>query len=215
MELEQAMAAYEIERRRNPKSPVDFKLILEELENSNTENIARCKEVHKDNPDKLKSALLVQLGTFTTARAKIDQMWRVIKKERSEKLDMDDLNDMATSHSWLLSGHLQGDKAIVDTPETIRAAELLQVMTKLNAIPTSDDERLQTLAFLRKTLNGSVHSQLLNDIGELIAREEDWLRRGRSGHLTQLRKRLLYLMTNYIKCAEYNPAVECSFRSQL
>lgn len=215
IESDRAAEEYEIDRRINPRAPDDFKLILEELEKSNDEELARLKQTYKDDPLGLTTATLEQLVVLTSTRAKIDSKWHIVKKDRSEKKVMDELSQMATPHSWSLSGNLKGDKAVVDTPETIRAAELLLVMTELTENPSSDLERLQTLSLLREALSGSIKSQLLHDIYELVTREEDWLRRGRSDHLTQLRKRLLYLMKNYINCAEYNPAiaVESLFRN--
>eukprot|EP00455_Lapot_gusevi_P013096 TRINITY_DN16319_c0_g1_i5.p1 TRINITY_DN16319_c0_g1~~TRINITY_DN16319_c0_g1_i5.p1 ORF type:complete len:153 (-),score=12.04 TRINITY_DN16319_c0_g1_i5:59-517(-) len=109
---------------------------------------------------------------------------------------------MASPKTWSLN---TGETAVVHTPFTTRAQELAQLFNGLRLPSLSMEERLDVLLHVKWTVK-EFDCNLTREIVDLIDREIDLLKRGRSEKsLEGLRKRLCNLFLNFVNTPEFNP----------
>ena len=200
-----AIEEYERLRRMNPKTREDFNILHQELDIMHKRDIDRIKAELKDDENAKTSALRELLEKEADRIAEIDRIRLIAKRDFKSEWIRKDLEKMATPLTWSLGGQLKGDLCEVQTPQSIRATELLRLYTDLEAPVTSISDRLSVLSQVKDVIVGE-DSRLLRDIYELVAREMDLLSRGRSANMTQLRLRLQHLLVSYIQDPVYNPA---------
>lgn len=123
---------------------------------------------------------------------------REIQTEKNERM----LELMAKPCQWQLSN---GEVASVQTPDTIRAKELLDVYRKLIGPIDDISKRLEVLLQV-KWIVQVYDDKLASDIIELIDREADLLNRGRPlKSMEKLRLRITHLFLEFIESPEFNP----------
>lgn len=200
-------------RREQPKTLDDFELVLSELYENHTK---RIKDVGRElittvgsevdlKSHRRKAAVLSELlDGAARSIADLDKRRMHARRTLFQDWVQRDLEKMATPLRWSLTGQLTGDMCTVVTPQSVRATELRDIYVNLEAPVVSASNRLEVLSRARSVLNGN--DRLVLDIHELLDRERDLLERGRSAHMTQLRLRLLHLVTTYIHSPEHNPA---------
>jgi hypothetical protein len=193
-------------RRIKPETKQDFSILLHEL---HSHHDARIKEIRKEKDDDNKS-LISTLRDLVDEEAhnilKLDKLRTKTHREQKTDWIQKDLEKMATPLIWSLNGCLSGVLCEVETQETTRAAQILDLYNELSSPVSSSMRRLEVLNRVKDVITGSSDDQLLLDIFELTEREIDMLNRGRSTHMTQLRLRLQNLIKEYIQRTEYNPA---------
>lgn len=112
------------------------------------------------------------------------------------------LEAMSKPHVWQLS---HGETAQVQTAETQRARELLDLFNALNAPVVGTDQRLDILLNVKWTAS-EFDTPVTRQIKELVDREADLLSRGRPLRSMQnLRQRISNLFLQFIEDYKYNP----------
>jgi hypothetical protein len=112
------------------------------------------------------------------------------------------LEKMASAKQWQSS---VGDLIEVETPFTVRARELVDMYKGLLLTSIPRDQRVDILLHVKYTVQ-EFDCDLTRDIVDLIKREHDLLRRGRSERsLEALRKRMANLFLQFVETPEYNP----------
>lgn len=201
-----AIEEYERMRRINPKTRDDFNILHSELDVMHKKDITRIKAELKDDNLGQTTALREILDKEAERIAEINRMRVIAKRDSKGEWVRKDLEKMANPLEWTQSGgKFKGDTLVVETPQSTRASQILELYTALEAPVISAQERLETLNRVKDVIIGP-DSRLLRDIYELVAREMDLLSRGRSAHMTQLRLRLIHLLVDYIQDPAYNPA---------
>lgn len=201
-----AIEEYERIRRLNPKTRDDFNILHSELDMIHKKDITRIKAELNDDNLAQTTALREILEKESERIAEIECMRVIAKRDSKSEWVRKDLEKMASPLEWTQSGgKFKGDALIVETPQSTRASQILELYTALEAPVTSAQERLEILNRVQDVIIGP-DSRLLRDIYELVAREMDLLSRGRSAHMTQLRLRLIHLLVAYIQDPVYNPA---------
>jgi len=208
-EDEERRVAYEVEmekrerdmqRRLNPKSNADFASLYNEMDTWRRQEVAKVKASTAPGEERRK-ALAAVLNDETKALQSIQrlksQAQKVIYSEKTQQM----LEQMALPQRWQLSG---GDVALVQTPETVRAKELLDLHMALGAPSLSVDERLDVLLHVKWTVK-EFDCQLTRDIADLIDREADLLNRGRPARsMDKLRIRLGNMFLQFVEDPKFN-----------
>lgn len=111
------------------------------------------------------------------------------------------LEKMSSPNEWVADGQ----KVEVETPFTLRSRELVELYGGLKLEDVSEGERIDVLLNVKAVVQ-EFDCALTRDIVELIIREEDLLRRGRSSaSLAGLRQRLASLFLQFVYTPEFNP----------
>ena len=190
----------DMDRRLHPKTNPDFSILFNELDSWRRAEIAKIKATTAIGEERTK-ALTELLADETKALQSIQNLKIAARKEIYSEKTHKMLERMSEAHRWQLSN---GDIAYVQTPETIRAKELLDLYNALNAT-LGIDERLDILLRVKWTVR-EYDTQLTRDIAELVDREADLLNRGRPiKSIEKLRIRLGNMFLQFLENAEYNP----------
>jgi hypothetical protein len=165
--------------------------------------------------DARNEAMHALLMDETKALQNIQKLKTVARKSSHLKNTTQMLSHMAKPYQWQLSS---GDTAMVQTPATQRAKELLDLYNALNttgkntsitstngAGGSAIDERLDCLLHVKWTVL-EFDSALTKDIADLTDREADLLNRGRPvKSMEKLRGRLSNLFLEFLEDPIYNP----------
>jgi hypothetical protein len=190
----------DMNRRLHPKTNPDFAILFNELDSWRRDEIIKIKSTTTIGEERTK-ALTELLADETKALQSIQNLKIAARKDLYTEKTHKMLERMAESHRWQLSN---GDVAYVQTPETIRAKELLDLYNALNTILGIDD-RLDVLLRVKWTVR-EFDTQLTRDIAELVDREADLLNRGRPiKSIDKLRIRLGNMFLQFLENADYNP----------
>lgn len=109
---------------------------------------------------------------------------------------------MAQPRVWQMSS---GDVVKVQTPETNRAKELLELYRLLSSPVLAINDRLDILLKVKWCVQVFDHP-LAFDLVELIDREADLLNRGRPlKAMEKLRLRITHMFLEFIESPEFNP----------
>ena len=190
-------------RRANPKSNEDFSILYNELDEWRRNEMQRIKTT--TTPGEMRNeAMNALLVDETKALTSIQHL--KVKARKGAYVDKTDemLLNMAKPRKWQLSN---GEEAMVVTPATQRAKELLDLYKALQTSVGGGavDERLDILLHVKWTVL-EFDSALSKDIADLTDREADLLNRGRPiKSMERLRKRLGNLFLEFIENPKYNP----------
>lgn len=188
-------------RRTNPKTNADFALLYNELDSWRKAEIAKIKSTVKGEKE-LQDAMSALLNHETQALQTMQQLKLNAQRSVHEEKTMSMLSEMSKPHQWQLS---RGEIANVQTPETIKAKELLELYQKLLHPVTSVDVRIEILLSCKWAVSNH-NSAIIRDIQDLVDREADLLNRGRPiKSMEGLRTRLLHLFLEFIQNPLYNP----------
>jgi hypothetical protein len=166
----------EIERRMHPKTPKDFEILYNELEQwrlNETKKIKNSTELKDDEKALAKQQLL---NKETKILQQIDRLKiQASGKNKTEKVG-NFLRAMSDPKLWKRS---DGRFTEVHTPFSTRAKELMDLYNGLRLPFLSTDERLDVLLHTKWTVK-EFDCNLTREIVDLIDREADMLNRGRT-----------------------------------
>jgi len=190
-------------RRLHPQSNHDFSILYSELDDWRRTEMAKIK-ANTAAGDERNAAMANLLAEETKALQNIQKLKLVASKNIHSSKTEQMLDLMAKPHKWQLSG---GDVALVQTPATRRAKELLDLYEALNKPVGSApiDTRLDVLLHVKWTVL-EFNTPLTKDIADLADREGDLLSRGRPvKSMDRLRTRLANLFLEFLETPKYNP----------
>ena len=193
----------DMNRRLHPQSNHDFSILYSELDDWRRTEMAKIK-ANTAAGDERNAAMANLLAEETKALQNIQKLKLVASKNIHSTKTEQMLDLMAKPHKWQLSG---GDVALVQTPATRRAKELLDLYEALN-MPVGSapiDTRLDVLLHVKWTVL-EFNTPLTKDIADLADREGDLLSRGRPlKSMERLRSRLASLFLEFLETPKYNP----------
>jgi hypothetical protein len=194
-EMAENARRHEIQRRLNPKTKEDFRLVMEDIWKWSEQNPG-------ETAGKLR--LIQQLEKL---RIKANQ-------QKKRELVTNFLDQMTAPKLWTQKS--SGTVTEVETPEVTRNRELVQLHKLLEmGSATKPDERLEILLKLKWEIK-VFDSALTRELNDLIDREADMLNRKRpASSLVGLRKRISWLFLHFISDPQFNPgAVSNTLRKQ-
>jgi len=196
----------DMNRRLHPQSNQDFSILYSELDAWRKSEMTKIKSTTAAG-DERNAAMAALLAEETKALQNIQKLKLVANRQVHTSKTEQMLHLMAKPHKWQLSG---GDVALVQTPATRRAKELLDLYDALNkpislAVAGAVDARLDVLLHVKWTVL-EFNTPLTKDIADLADREGDLLSRGRPlKSMERLRTRLTNLFLEFLETPKYNP----------
>lgn len=199
----------EMKHRSQPRNHADFARLFTELDTWRMAEVAKIK-ANTAPGDERKKAMYELLEQETRALQNIEKLkysaYKNINLEKTEKM----LELMAQPQKWQMS---DGEVALVQTPATLRAKELLELYKSLNEPIITVNERLEVLLRVKWALKealgdikGHTSGQFHKDIIDLVDREADLLNRGRPYKtMESLRTRISHLFLKFIENPTFNP----------
>nr|XP_002190741.4 IQ and ubiquitin-like domain-containing protein isoform X1 [Taeniopygia guttata]XP_030112500.3 IQ and ubiquitin-like domain-containing protein isoform X1 [Taeniopygia guttata]XP_030112523.3 IQ and ubiquitin-like domain-containing protein isoform X1 [Taeniopygia guttata]XP_030112532.3 IQ and ubiquitin-like domain-containing protein isoform X1 [Taeniopygia guttata] len=192
----------EYEKKLNPKTNEDFELLYHDLElwmQEETERINRTL-----TGAKRKAALCALLDEETELIACIGMHKLNANVENQKKAILRFLEKCAQPRRWKA---FDGKITEMDTQNSLRGKELLEIYRSINTRDIPKDERTSVLLTLKWTVKEH-ECKLTQEIVALIDREIDLMSREvKECNLKGLRKRICTLFLQYIKTPEFNPQV--------
>ncbi|NXF70558.1 IQUB protein, partial [Sclerurus mexicanus] len=192
----------EYERKLNPRTKEDFELLYHDLElwiQEETERINRTL-----TGAERKAALCELLEQETQLIACFERHKLNANEENQQKAILHLLDKCAQPKRWRA---FDGKITEMDTRDTLRARELLEIYRSISTEGIPKDERTDVLFTLRCTVK-ELDCKLTQEIVELIDREVDLMTRDvKECNLDGLRKRICTLFLQCIKIPEFNPEV--------
>lgn len=197
----QAEHKRQIDRRMHPRTKEDFDILHKELEAWRLHETQRIKNSGLPK-EEIHFQLEELLGKQVKLLQTIDRLKITASKENKKSQTKEMLEKMASPKEWATT---DGDIIEVETPFTKRAEELVELYNGLCLTNLSKLQRVDVLLHVKYTVK-EFDCDLTRNIVELILREEDLIRRGRSDKsLEGLRKRLSNLFLQFIDVPEFNP----------
>jgi len=204
----------DMHRRLHPNSNADFAILFNELDAWRKSEIIKIK-ANIPAGEARNEAMHALLMDETKALQNIQKLKTVARKSSHVQSTTSMLSNMTKPYQWQLSS---GDTALVQTPATQRARELLDLYNALATTGkntsisstngsggTAIDERLDCLLHVKWTVL-EFDSALTKDIADLTDREADLLNRGRPvKSMEKLRNRLSNLFLEFLEDPTYNP----------
>lgn len=191
----------QIERRMHPRTKEDFAVLHKELDAWRLHETQRIKTSGLPT-DELHFQLEELLGKEVKLLQTIDRLKITAARENKQSRTKETLEKMASPKHWASS---EGDVVEVETPFTTRAKELVELYNGLCLTDLPKLQRVDVLLHVKYTVK-EFDCTLTRDIVELIEREEDLLRRGRSEKsMDGLRRRLANLFLQFIDTPDFNP----------
>ena len=189
-----------MQERLHPRSSEQFSRLFNELDEWRRSETARIKQLYPPGEERT-NAMNTLLMQETRALQGIQRLKAIAGKEQSSLKTRNLLETMARPHRWQMSNGLT---ASVETPQTLRAAELLALHDALGEAIVSVQLRQELLDRVLSVVQ--VHqSPLTSDIIDLIYREKDLLDRNRPlRSMDMLRLRLGTLFLQFIQDPRYN-----------
>jgi hypothetical protein len=190
------------EQRSRPRTKADFEALQKELEvwrQKSTDSIKNANPPlsSEEQAFKLEELLSKEVKLLQT----IDRLKIVARRENAKTKTTSTLEKMASPNEWIADGQ----KIEVVTPYTVRSRELVDLFNGLRLATVTEAERMDVLLNVKFVVQ-EFDCELTRDIVELVAREEDMLRRGRSSKsLEGLRQRLANLFLQFLNTPEFNP----------
>lgn len=191
----------DMSRRLHPRTNEDFAIMYSELDMWRKAEVAKIKASTSVGEER-NAAMAALLAEETKALQNIQKLKIVANRQTFTSKMGQMLELMAKPHKWQLSG---GDVALVQTPATRRARELLELYEALNKPVANTDARLDVLLHVKWTVL-EFDTPLTKDIADLADREGDLLSRGRPlKSMERLRSRLSNLFLEFLETPKYNP----------
>jgi hypothetical protein len=184
----------------HPKAAEDFAKLYTDLDLWRSTEVAKIKEAHGPGEGR-RLALGELLTKETKALQAIQRLKALASKEHSSDKTLRFLEKLAKPQRWQLSS---GTAALVETPHTLKAAELLELYRALCDPVTSVHDRLDILD--RAEAAVSPHpAPLTSDICDLLDRERDLLARSRPlQSMASLHTRITTLFLQFAEDPRYN-----------
>ncbi|KAK2517028.1 Iqub [Columba livia] len=192
----------ENERRLNPKTKEDFELLYHALELWRQEETERINRTYTGA--ERKAALCGLLEEEAQLIASIGRHKLNADEENQHKAILNFLDKCTQPKRWKA---YDGKITEMDTPNILRARELLEIYNSISMNDIPKDERMDVLGILRLRMKEH-ECKLTQEILELIDREVDLMSREvKECNLEGLRKRICTLFLQYVKTPKFNPEV--------
>lgn len=190
----------QMQERLHPRSTEQFSRLFNELDEWRRTETLRIKQLYPPGDERTQEMNKL-LAQETKALQDIQRLKSIAAREHSSQRTRSLLEFMARPQQWQMSSGLS---ASVETPQTLRAAELLALHDALGEAVVSVPSRH---ALLDRVLNVvcAHQSPLIGDIEDLVYREKDLLDRNRPlRSMEMLRLRLGTLFLQFIQDPRYN-----------
>ncbi|NXG14399.1 IQUB protein, partial [Grallaria varia] len=192
----------EHERKLNPKTREDFELLYHDLELWVQEETERINRTFTGA--ERKAALCGLLDQEIQCIACFEKRKLYANEENQQKAILHLLDKCAQPRRWKA---YDGKITEMDTRDTLRARDLLEIYRSISMKDIPKDERADVLLTLRCTVKEH-ECKLTHEIVELIDREVDLMTRDvKECNLEGLRKRICTLFLQYIKIPKFNPEI--------
>lgn len=198
---ESALRMRDLARRAHPKTGDDFDVLYNELDVWRQGEMVKIKTTIVD-PEERKAAMHELLLNETKALQHLQQLKLSAAQEMHEDKTQLMLTNMSAPLRWQLQN---GAIALVHTPETQRAKQLLELYNRLGRPVDSADDRLDVLVKVKWEVEASGSAEAA-ELVSLLDREADLLSRNRPAHRMQnLRLRSAHLFLQLIQSPDFNP----------
>lgn len=181
----------EMRKRTHPTTNADFARLYNELDQWRRSEVLKIKSRTKPGEERTK-AMEELLKEETLALQNIQKLKTIAHSDNTTEKTRKMLELMAQPQKWQLS---DGETAIVSTPATTRAKELLELYNALNSPLVNTNTRLEILLNVKWTVKESISQataaagggsiaaghalNIHKEIMDLVDREADLLNRGR------------------------------------
>lgn len=191
----------ELKEKQHPRSEAQFSKLFMDLDEWRRSEVLRIKELYPPGEER-KQAMAELLTRETKALQDIQRLKSLANKDHAADKTRNFLELLAEPLQWQLSNGLS---VPVETPQTLKAASLLNTYLALCEPVTVVPARLEVLRRVREAVELHQQAPLVRDILELVAREEDLHDRNRSiRSMEHLRIRLGNLFLQFIEDGKYN-----------
>eukprot|EP01035_Chromulina_nebulosa_P017050 gene17050-22560_t len=193
----------DMNRRLHPKTEADFEILFNELEVWSRSEIAKINSSNKSTEEKQKAKLIL-LTEKTSSIQSIQKLKQAANKDLTSYLLDKAFQKMAEPVKWELSS---GDVALVETPQTLRAKDLMLMYNELCQPVKSVESRLAILDKV-KTEATEFNHETSNKLIYQISKEMDLLSRNRpAASMKDLRELINSYFKDLIRIPEFNPRV--------
>ena len=185
-------------RCENPRTKADFDMLYNKLEEWRRREEGEVGGTGRER-DVARAKLV---GQEATMLSKISHNKNLANTQAKEHAIRDFLCKASSPHCWVLS---DGGTISIETPDTMRAAELQSLYMRLRAEEVLAEERVQVLGALQQNI-AQFDCKLTRELADLAQRETDLMERGvRHSCLGGLRERILQLYLQYVRTPLFNP----------
>ncbi|KAF7250175.1 IQ and ubiquitin domain-containing protein [Paragonimus skrjabini miyazakii] len=200
----EAQRKHDFERRLHPKTQADFDRLFNALEQWKREEIAKINAQPLTSAER-KAALALLLDEETELIAAIGRHQLCASQKGNEQTQINLLKKAAAPIRWTSS--INGRQLEVETPQTLRAKELLDIFISLRLDCLTQEERLDVLLAAKRTA-GQYQYKICKEIASLIDREAELIVRGvRAEQLKGLRQRINNQFIKFAEMPEVNPEI--------
>eukprot|EP00595_Chromulina_sp_UTEXLB2642_P002877 CAMPEP_0196762738 /NCGR_PEP_ID=MMETSP1095-20130614/2679_1 /TAXON_ID=96789 ORGANISM="Chromulina nebulosa, Strain UTEXLB2642" /NCGR_SAMPLE_ID=MMETSP1095 /ASSEMBLY_ACC=CAM_ASM_000446 /LENGTH=291 /DNA_ID=CAMNT_0042114427 /DNA_START=545 /DNA_END=1420 /DNA_ORIENTATION=+ len=193
----------DMNRRLHPKTEADFEILFNELEVWSRTEIAKINSSNKSVEEKQKAKLIL-LTEKTSSIQSIQKLKQAANKDLTSYLLDKAFQKMAEPVKWELSS---GDVALVETPQTLRAKDLMLMYNELCQPVKNVENRLAILERVKSEAMEFNHDTS-NKLIYQISKEMDLLSRNRPvASMKELRELINSYFKDLIRIPEFNPRV--------
>ncbi|NXJ23057.1 IQUB protein, partial [Dicrurus megarhynchus] len=198
----------EYEKKLNPKTKEDFELLYHDLELWRQEETERINRTLTGAERKAALCALLEEETELIACIGMHKLYANVENQQKAILQLLEFYKLflkcAQPRRWKA---FDGKITEMDTQNTLRGKELLEIYRSISTKDIPKDERTSVLLTLKCTVKEH-ECKLTQEIVALIDREVDLMSREvKECNLEGLRKRICTLFLQYIKIPEFNPEV--------
>ncbi|CAH8548502.1 unnamed protein product [Dicrocoelium dendriticum] len=195
---------FDFERRCHPKTQGDFDRLFNALQQWKVEQVERITATAA-TPAEKKAALALLLDQEAGLIAAIGQHQLCASRKGKERAQMNALRKAAAPIRWLSS--INGRGLEMETQQTKRAKELLDMCTSLSMRCVNPEERLDILLTIKRTVRQYPY-KICQELLQLIEREAELILRGvHSEQLRGLRQRINNQFVKFAKIPQVNPEI--------
>ncbi|NWV48382.1 IQUB protein, partial [Daphoenositta chrysoptera] len=198
----------EYKKKLNPKTKEDFELLYHDLELWMQEETERINRTLTGAERKAALCALLEEETELIACIGMHKLNANVENQQKAILQLLEFYKLflkcAQPRRWKA---FDGKITEMDTQNTLRGKELLEIYRSISTKDIPKDERISVLLTLKCTVKEH-ECKLTQEIVALIDREVDLMSREvKECNLEGLRKRICTLFLQYIKIPEFNPEV--------
>lgn len=194
----------DLERRLHPKCRADFDRLFNALEQWRQSEVAKIDR-QELSPAERKAALALLIDEETELISAIGRHQLCASKKGIETAQVNMLKKAAAPIRWISS--INEKPLEIETPQTLRAKELLDIYISLSMECLTVEERLDIL-LTTKRIAGAYQLKICKEIVNLIEREAELMMRGvKEDHLKGLRRRILSRFVKFSEIPQVNPEI--------
>ncbi|TGZ72050.1 hypothetical protein CRM22_002307 [Opisthorchis felineus] len=199
-----AQIKFDFERRLHPKTKADFDRLFNALEQWRQEEVSTINAKPLTVAER-KAALALLLDEESELIAAIGRHQLCVSQKQNLRGQISEMRKAAAPILW--TSAISGRALEVDTPQTLKARELLDIFTSLRLEDLRDEERLDILLTTKKVVT-QYQIKVCKDLVKLIDREAELIVRGvRAEQLRGLRERINNQFVKFAQMPEVNPEI--------